>query len=450
MEAADPRRFTSGGGGVRLRRRGLPRRAAEGGARRAAKACPRERADGLVPAARPPVERGRPTEPGGPPGTAPGRPTRGGRRRLASATGVREGLPGPRGGAPEPRPRVGPAVPGGPPLTPRRARATARCARVIAAAARAGGAAPCVGLAPWEPKAAERIVETGRGLEKLLQKLAAAQAGHVEQEEQGGAYAVPCRPRQGQRRANCLLDALHDRLVRRRRCATTATTRSTAALPRRPRPRFSMRRPAGTAMSGTTVAPRWLRRVVQAQFKPVGIVTPLEVAVQRGDAACVAVLRAGATPSTADAYQGASAAERVLLVSATSDRVLVTWTLREIRNAKPADRTNRQAPAPDVGRVLRRPGRGGRNTDPQRRRRGPRRRDPDPRAVQHGLRRPGARPGLGPAAPRAAVSAEKARGRRRRRGRAERRTLAVATDDGEGGRAKVEAIGRGRGAVRIH
>ena len=84
-------------------------------------------------------------------------------------------------------------------------------------------------------------------------------------------------------------------------------------------------------------APQCLERLLRhggfdvsskAHFKPVGVVTPLEVAVRRGCAACVALLlRAGATPSTADAYQGAKrgrgASSAHVLTKLLSDRVLV-------------------------------------------------------------------------------------------------------------------------------
>ena len=83
-----------------------------------------------------------------------------------------------------------------------------------AAAARAGGASAVRSalLAPWEPKAAERIArKPTAGSEKLLKKLAAAQADHVEQEEQGGAYAVHCAVRgKADDCVELLLDALRD------------------------------------------------------------------------------------------------------------------------------------------------------------------------------------------------------------------------------------------------
>ena len=49
------------------------------------------------------------------------------------------------------------------------------------------------------------------GSAKLIKKLAAAQADHVEQEEQGGAYAVHCAVRgKADDCVELLLDALRD------------------------------------------------------------------------------------------------------------------------------------------------------------------------------------------------------------------------------------------------
>ena len=282
------------------------------------------------------------TEPGGPPGAAPGRPTRGGRRRLAPATGVREGLPGPRGGAPEPRRRARPGRAAGRPAppTPPRRRATARVRVESSAAARAGGASAVRSalLAPWEPKAAERIArKPTAGSEKLLKKLAAAQADHVEQDEQGGAYAVHCAVRgKADDCVELLLDALRDP-------AMVSPTPLPDDGDDAHRPRHYRDAPLGSSLlheAAFRQAPQCLERLLRhggfdvsskAQFKPVGIVTPLEVAVQRGDAACVALLlRAGATPSTADAYQGAKrgrASSAHVLTKLLSHRVLVDLAL---------------------------------------------------------------------------------------------------------------------------
>ena len=190
-------------------------------------------------------------------------------------------------------------------------------------------------LAPWEPKAVERIAsKLTAGSEKLLKKLAAAQADHVEQEEQGGAYAVHCAVRgKADDCVELLLDALRDP-------AMVSPTPLPDDGDDAHRPRHYRDAPLGSSLlheAAFRQAPQCLERLLRhggfdvsskAHFKPVGIVTPLEVAVRRGDAACVALLlRAGATPSVEDAYQGAKsgrgASSAHVLTKLLSDRVLV-------------------------------------------------------------------------------------------------------------------------------
>ena len=206
-------------------------------------------------------------------------------------------------------------------------------------------------LAPWEPKAAEQSLSRNRttGSEKLLKKLAAAQADHVEQEEQGGAYAVHCAVRgKADDCVELLLDALRDP-------AMVSPTPLPDDGDDAHRPRHYRDAPLGSALymrppSDRTAASAPRSDVSsKAQFKPSAIVTPLEVAVRRGDPACVALLlRAGATPSTADAYQGAKrgrgASSAHVLTKLLSDRVLVDLAA-PIRCPPAGDACRRQARA---------------------------------------------------------------------------------------------------------
>ena len=248
------------------------------------------------------------------------------------------------------------------------------------------------------------------------------------------------------------------RWSRRRRCRTTAMTRTGRVITetRLSVPRFYMRQRSGrrrSASSGScaTVASTYPQSSLQAcghRDAPRGRGPAWRPCVRR------VVAARGARRRSRTLTKGRSAAEARLRARAhqTPERPRAGRLGRSPRQRDEGDTTRTPARTSglvrsDVGRV-----------PPSGTRRARRRfitlsrpatpTYPDPRAVQR-TTTPRRRPAW-PAAPRAAVSAEKARGRRRRRGRAERRTLAVATDDGEGRRAKVEAIGRGRGAVRIH
>ena len=158
----------------------------------------------------------------------------------------------------------------------------------LAAAARAGGASAVRSRCsrPGKPKAAERIArKPTAGSEKLLKKLAAAQADHVEQEEQGGAYAVHCAVRgKADDCVELLLDALRDP-------AMVSPTPLPDDGDDAHRPRHYRDAPLGSSLlheAAFRQAPQCLERLLRhggfdvsskAQFKPVGIVTPLEVAV---------------------------------------------------------------------------------------------------------------------------------------------------------------------------
>jgi len=213
--------------------------------------------------------------------------------------------------------------------------ATALCARILAAAARAGGAGAVRSalLAAWEPQVIAPALQPAAGSDALLKKLAAAQA-EGDEEDEGGAYAVHCAVRgQAPDCVELLLDALRDP-------AMVSPTPLPDDGDDAHRPRHYRDAPLGASLlheAAFRQAPQCLERLLRhggfdvsskAPFPPVGVVTPLQVAVRRGDAACVALLlRAGATPSAEDAYQGAKrgrgASSAHVLTKLLSDRVLV-------------------------------------------------------------------------------------------------------------------------------